>query len=253
MKKGDIGLQVSELQRMLGIATDGIYGDSTVDAVKAYQKKHGLIADGIAGEKTTQTLRDGKPDGKHLTHADIEKAAETLGVETACVLAINAVESTGSGFLPDGRPKILFERHIMYRQLKAAGFDADDMAKKYPNLVNPLRGGYAGGAAEHGRYNTATGIDLACAIESTSWGLFQIMGYHWKALQYASASEFSMEMYRGESNQLQAFVRFIQSEPAILKALKAKKWEDFAKLYNGQDYKDNDYDIKLAKAYQQHA
>ncbi|WP_328515044.1 N-acetylmuramidase domain-containing protein [Ralstonia pseudosolanacearum] len=32
--------------------------------------------------------------------------------------AVNEVESRGSGFLPDGRPVILFERHVMYRQLQ---------------------------------------------------------------------------------------------------------------------------------------
>ena len=32
-------------------------------------------------------------------------------------------------------------------------------------------------------------------------------------------------------------------------ALLGRKWDDFAHRYNGPAYKDNDYDTKLAKAY----
>jgi hypothetical protein len=63
------------------------------------------------------------------------------------------------------KPKILFERHIMYRQLatpRAPGDDpaalqvhADQLAVVQPNLVNPKSGGYAGGSAEHQRLANA--------------------------------------------------------------------------------------------------
>ncbi|MNL61260.1 hypothetical protein D3C87_1851660 [compost metagenome] len=33
------------------------------------------------------------------------------------------------------------------------------------------------------------------------------------------------------------------------KALLGRKWADFARRYNGPAYKENDYDTKLAKAY----
>ncbi|MBV5553030.1 N-acetylmuramidase family protein, partial [Pseudomonas aeruginosa] len=46
---------------------------------------------------------------------------------------------------------------------------------------------------------------------------------------------------------------FIDTDPALHKALKARKWADFARLYNGPDYKRNLYDTKLARAYEQHA
>ena len=35
---------------------DGIYGQWTYDAVKAYQKDHGLAVDGIAGKNTQNSL-----------------------------------------------------------------------------------------------------------------------------------------------------------------------------------------------------
>ena len=42
-----------------------------------------------------------------------------------------------------------------------------------------------------------------------------------------------------------------QSGAALLKALQSRKWADFARLYNGPAYKENLYDVKLARAYEQ--
>lgn len=52
VKKGDRGMAVSTLQRMLNCIPDGIFGEITEDAVKDFQRAHGLQADGIAGPQT---------------------------------------------------------------------------------------------------------------------------------------------------------------------------------------------------------
>ncbi|MNF52929.1 hypothetical protein D3C84_342910 [compost metagenome] len=186
-----------------------------------------------------------------------------LGVELAAILAVNEVESLGAGFLDNGKPKILYERHIMYRQLArprapeddaaALQAHADDLATSQPNLVNPREGGYAGGTAEHQRLAHARLIDDTCALESASWGAFQIMGYHAVRLGYSSVQDFAARMAKDENEQFEAFVRFLEADPALLKALKAKKWAVFAKGYNGPDYQRNLYDIKLERAYKRHA
>lgn len=41
-----------------GISVDGIYGNQTVSAVKAFQKKYGLTPDGIVGTKTCNKMLD---------------------------------------------------------------------------------------------------------------------------------------------------------------------------------------------------
>lgn len=253
LRKDDTGASVRELQKLLGIEADGWYGEATESAVRRTQEKFGLTVDGIAGDQTMAALRTGKPDPKHLTHAAIVAAAKALSVDTGTILAVTEVEAAGDGFLPDGRPDILFERHVMYKRLEDAGLDAADLANKYSNIVNPKRGGYAGGPAEHSRFKTATGIHFQCAVESASWGMFQIMGYHWETLGYGSAGEFVSAMSNSEADQLDAFIRFIKSSPALHKALKARKWPDFARLYNGPAYKENLYDFKLAAAYERHA
>lgn len=180
-----------------------------------------------------------------LTEKDYATAAETLGVEVACVKAVTKVESRGSGFLPSGVPVILFERHWMYKLLKAKlGRDP-----ALSDVVDPKAGGYKGGAAEHTRLDKAVSIDRECALQSASWGLFQIMGFHWKALGYTNVQAFVNAQYKSEGSQLDTFVRFIKINPGMHAALKAKDLAKFAKLYNGPAYAKNNYDTKLAQAY----
>lgn len=258
LRLGDRGADVSYLQRQLIAAgarldTDAIYGSATRNAVVAFQATHGLVADGIAGPKTWSTLSAGRRDPRHLTDADLQRAADRLQVNLAAVRAVNEVESKGAGFLPDGRPVILYERHIMYRQLAAAGLDADALAAKYPALVNPKRGGYAGDAAEYARLASASQISAACALEATSWGAFQIMGFHWKALGYPDVFAFVEAMKVSEAEQLEAFVRFVLADKVMLAALRGKKWAKFAELYNGKAYAENLYDVKLERAFDRYS
>lgn len=187
-----------------------------------------------------------------LLTAAIVAAAEQLGVDPAAVAAVADVESRGDGFLPDGRPKILYERHVMYRRLQQAGVDADVFAARYPALVGKEPGGYKGGAAEWFRLSLARDIDRRCADESASWGRYQLMGFHWQALGYESIEAFVAAMHASDDAQLDAFVRFIRGDAALLKALKDKKWDAFARRYNGPAYKKNAYAAQLAAAYEHH-
>lgn len=183
------------------------------------------------------------------------KAASDLGVEEAAIKAVASVESNGNGFILDPEsgkqvPKILFERHIMFKRLRDnTPIKSADMAAKYPDIVNPSSGGYKGGIAEHERLQKAVKIDRTTALESASWGSFQIMGYHWKALGYASVQAFVNDMYT-EQGQLDAFVKFIKADSRLVKALKEKDWTTFARIYNGPAYQKNNYDVKMKQAYE---
>ncbi|MHA6159505.1 N-acetylmuramidase domain-containing protein [Pseudomonas sichuanensis] len=266
LRHGDRSQAVRDLQRRLNergaqLITDGAYGDATEAAVRAFQLKQGLVSDGVAGPKTLASLAGGDTH-KLLKHADLVQASQRLGVPVAAVYALNEVESKGSGFLDNGKPVILFERHIMYRQLQIARADGVDVAQlqqrakqlavEYPALVNPKSGGYIGGTAEHQRLAGARQIDNAAALESASWGAFQVMGYHWKRLGYASIHDFVERMGRSEAEHLEAFVRYIEGDVTLHKALKTLKWAKVAELYNGADYQRNLYDVKLERAFERH-
>jgi hypothetical protein len=256
IKLGAEGPEVRTLQQRLqaagyDVAVDGDFGPNTEAAVKQLQRDRNLVEDGIVGPKTMAALL-GRDTRHLLSQTDIESAAEQLGVDIATVHAVKAVESRGRGFLDDGRPVILFERHIMRRRLAKNGFNRGEihaLCTRYPGLVSKTPGGYRGLAAEHFRLNNARKIDDASALESCSWGLFQIMGYHWERLGFESAQAFVNAMTLNEGNQLYAFVGFVQSDPDMLAALQAKDWAGFARRYNGPGYRKNQYDTRLARAY----
>lgn len=186
---------------------------------------------------------------------DYSKAAQLLGVEEAAVKAIASVESAGDGFITDKAgnkiPKILFERHIMFKRLRDnTPIKSADMVAKTPDIVNPTPGGYKGGLAEHERLDRAVKIDRVTALESASWGAYQVLGLHWKVLGYSSVQEFVNKAYT-EEGQLELFIRFVKASPNVLKALKAKDWVGVAKAYNGPGYAKNNYHNRMKEAYDQ--
>lgn len=180
-----------------------------------------------------------------LTEVDYEKAAHLLSVEVATVKAVAAVESKGSGFLSNGKPKILFEGH-WFSKLTKRQYD-----KSYPSISygSWTKKHYLGGISEYSRYETAFALDKDAAMKSTSWGSFQIMGFNYSKCGYASVSEFVGDMYKSDAHQLNSFVHFLKSSKLDVH-LKTKSWAAFAEGYNGPRYAENGYDTKLKQAYE---
>lgn len=69
LRRGSQGSEVKRLQKLLGIAQDGIFGAYTERAVKELQLKHGLSADGVVGTKTWALLEGGDSADAKLTGA----------------------------------------------------------------------------------------------------------------------------------------------------------------------------------------
>jgi hypothetical protein len=191
-----------------------------------------------------------------LILADFELAAATLRVPVAAIRAFAEVESRGSGFLPDDRPVILFERHVFRRQLIAHGANlatVTDLEKRRPDLCNKTPGGYGSSSKEWQRLDDAVQIHRVAALESCSWGAFQVMGFNWKRCGYTGVQDFVNAMFKSSAAHLDSFVRYIQSDANLLKALRAQDWATCARLYNGPNFSINSYDTKLADAYAKHA
>ena len=257
LKPGDHGMTVGTLQQRLTaagyiVSVTNVYDEATERAVMALQRANALVVDGIYGPKSFMALV-GSCQPKHLGAADLQAAADRLGLQLATVRAVNEVESRGQGFLADGRPAILFERHVFFDRLKKHHVDPAPIALQSPHICAETPGGYQGGASEYIRLELAKHVHIQAAYEAASWGAFQIMGYHWEMLGYPSVYDFVHSMQRDEAAQLDAFVRFVEHEPPMLAALKAKKWAAFAKLYNGPAYARNLYDARLAVAYAKYA
>jgi hypothetical protein len=86
---------------------------------------------------------------------------------------------------------------------------------------------------------------------SASWGLFQIMGFNYTLCGFNTLQEFVTAMYNSEKDHLLAFCNYVK-EMCLDDELREKRWADFARRYNGPQYKKNKYDVKLEAAYQKH-
>lgn len=189
---------------------------------------------------------------KKITLQQIAEAAKSINVPTAALQAVMKVEAKGSGFNYDGTPVILFERHVFRQRLIENGKAsiADKAMRQRPDLCAKTMGGYGLYSEQHGRLNAASQYDRTSALESASWGLGQIMGYHWNALGYPSLQAFINAMYKDEASQLDAMCRFIKFN-GLDKFMRNQDWENFALRYNGKAYKNNNYDVKLANAFKE--
>jgi hypothetical protein len=182
-----------------------------------------------------------------LCEGDYQRAAQSLACEVACVKAVTEVESRGGGFLASGRPKILFEAHIFSKHThhKYDAAHSDISSAKWNKKL------YKGGEKEYERLIKAMSLDRAAALQSASWGLFQIMGFHCKKTGFASVDAYVEAMFESEGRQLDAFINFIQASK-LDEHLRVRRWGDFAKGYNGPGYAENQYDRKLQTAYEKH-
>lgn len=187
-----------------------------------------------------------------LVDADYIDAAVYLDVEPAAIHAVDEVESSGSGFLPDGKIKILFEGHIFHRYTK--GRFSNDPANadiSYPTWTTKFytKGNtQTRGDGELARLAKAAKLDRKAALLSASYGRFQVMGFNFALCGYTDVETFFNDMQDDETKHLEAFVMYVE-HANLVNALRDKNWAVFAKGYNGPMYAKNAYDKKLLNAY----
>jgi hypothetical protein len=181
---------------------------------------------------------------KRLDDIDLPMMGALIGVGEDEIHAVLDVESAGSGFDSQGRPAMLFEPHIFYRQLGPgpnldravnAGLARSKWKRDYPKDSYPRLAG-------------AMAIDSNAALRSASWGLGQIMGFNHRLAGYPSAKAMVDGFLDDEETHLNAMVNFIRAN-GLDDELRRHDWRGFAKGYNGPGFEKNGYDKKLAAAY----
>jgi len=222
---------------------------------KSYTKKAGRVYKFDKYGKTNKLpILVEKSNPKFLNDNQIKQAAKKHHLEFAAIKAVIAVESSGRGYLRNGKVKILFEGHIFWNQLQAKQISPAKYQKQYPNIIYPkwTKRYYKGGNAEHKRLALAKKINNEAALKSASWGMFQIMGFNHNAAGYQSVEAFVKAMQYSEANQLNAFLAFVKHKK-LKSALANKQWAKFARGYNGAGFKKNQYDKRLANAYKKYS
>jgi hypothetical protein len=180
-----------------------------------------------------------------LVRADFEAVAARLGCEWEALAAVAECESGPlGGFAADGRPIILFERHLFSRKTNSQ-FDA-----AHPAVSNRTPGGYPRTQAERwAQMAEAYALNELAALESASYGRFQVLGQNYPNLSLPDARAYVSKISRSERDQLDAFEGFIRANN-LIDELQGLRWADFARRYNGPTYAQNQYDTRMAAAYQ---
>ena len=170
------------------------------------------------------------------------KLGAEFGVPAAHVAAVMEVEA--GGFYDPCQ--IRFEGHYFDERLGPA----DRERARKAGLASPKVGGVKNPKSQEARYKL---LDRACvinrqaAIESTSWGIGQVMGAHWKALGFASINALEMEARSGLEGQARLMMRYVKVF-GLLDELREGRWSAFARGYNGPGYRKNAYDSRMADA-----
>ncbi len=188
------------------------------------------------------------------TISEIAAVARLHGLEPAALLAVADVESGGVAYAAiNGRrePLIRFEGHYFDARLSSP----DREKARGIGLASPKAGRIANPQTQAGRWrllDRAAAINTSAAYESTSWGLGQVMGAHWRMLGYASVDEMVDDARFSVSGQARLMARFI-IKTGLERALRDRNWRAFARGYNGPAYARNQYDTKMAAACHRYA
>lgn len=172
--------------------------------------------------------------------SNIESFGSVENIDPLKLKAILILESSGKPFMGD-HPTVRFECVRFNKKVSSSQKVPCDTSKyEY------------GSAADTGKtaFLKALEINREQAILQTSFGLGQIMGFNYKNVGFNSPEEFYQAMF-SEDEQTKAFLNFIVSDSIIRKELEKTdtNWAVVARKYNGDDYKTNNYDVKLGQTY----
>lgn len=173
-------------------------------------------------------------------------AKNIMGVEPATLLGIILTECSAKPFDSKERIVIQFEGHVFYTMLLKHGFDPDAIHTQEPDLcyLHWTQEYYrAGTEDDYQRLERAKRISPEAALESCSWGIGQLMGFHWKRLGYNSVHDFVMSN-SSAVGQLINFAKFLMSGKEI-EALRKKDMHKFFTLYNGAGYMKHGYNVRF--------
>ena len=157
-----------------------------------------------------------------LSDHDISDLASSNGLEYAALKAFIEVESGGVGFdAKTGKIIIQFEpgwfkKRAPYAPTGIWSVNKVDVQSK-----------------EWIAFNDAYKKSPSGAMESTSIGLMQVMGFHYKALGFETVGDMWDFAKLSEKNQVELGLRFIKAHPSLYKALIEKNWHLVAYYYNG--------------------
>ncbi|HEX8358431.1 MAG TPA: N-acetylmuramidase domain-containing protein [Segetibacter sp.] len=177
----------------------------------------------------------------------LQELAKRYNHEVAAVRTIINVETPGFGFSKTtGRILIQFEPHWFKK--KFVEWKEHQTAWAFNGISYQTEEWIA--------FNNAFQYAPNAAMEATSVGMMQVMGFHFKTLGFKTVGAMWDFAKESEANQVDLGMRFIKSNPALDRALREKDWYHVAYYYNGayfqqlaQKNKSVPYDKQLKLGY----
>lgn len=192
----------------------------------------------------------------------IDDLARDLGCEARALRAILRVESPGEGLM-NGKPVVRLEINYFWSRARVElrprvdeHFHVGGPRKWEGHVWRPVstgpwipmhQPGHDGQKMEWEALDLARSIDDRAAVESTSWGAGQVMGFHWQTLGYTSWTAFAVAQ-QSETEQLRTMARYIDRVVHLQGPLARRDWLTVATLYNGTG-KADEYARDLQEAY----
>lgn len=184
-----------------------------------------------------------------ITNEAIEGYAARLRGTSRQLRAVAKVEGGGAGWDNTGLLKCLWERHYLWKRIRFA----------IPFLSDPKPGGYTMDADGDGICDSWEKLADAAmqfgelAFECASFGKFQVMGAHWKALGYPSVLDMVWQLSRDEKAHYELLARYIEKNGLVqafrqIDGIPANA-RAFARMYNGAGYAAGRYHEKIAAAW----
>lgn len=175
---------------------------------------------------------------KFIDDIQIAVLAARNGYTFEQLKAIIEVESGGVGFAADtGKVIIQFEPHWFKRRspyTPSGKWSQNGVERQHNEWI---------------AFNDAFRYNPVAAMESTSIGMMQVMGFHWRDLGFKSVGEMWDYAKESEANQVDLALRFIKRNRKLDKAIKNEDWPTVAYYYNGSQYKKFKYDTRLRAAH----
>ncbi len=184
----------------------------------------------------------------------VVNVARRNGVDPSGLLAVVEVESDGKSLEADGRtPRLLFERHVFYRELRKRAPDklqrAIDAGFAIPKWDRSTQ--YKDQGTSQRRLDLIARVrqvDEECANRSASWGVGQTMGFLAEELKFPNANAMLKFMVDGGiPAQVECMLREIKNKK-LISSINEHDWAHFARIYNGPGYAANQYDTRMAAA-----
>lgn len=174
---------------------------------------------------------------KKITYEEIKELSDTFKIHAYKVQTIIEVESGGIGF-DAATGKIIIQFEPAWFKKKAPYTPS---GKWSLNKVERQK-------EEWIAFNDAFRLNPDAAMESTSIGMMQVMGFHYKRLGFKTVGEMWDFAKKSERNQVWLGLEFLRTDKVIYKAIIVSDWNTVALRYNGSDYARLGYHNKLRAA-----